>query len=173
MIKKEDIYEGLQNFDYEESLKPKDIMSIGWIGHEIYTGGLKINNHVGAAYVHYYNGTEINSYLIRLGNQNTVFMAEVIAFAQGPIWSNRSNRLKAGPAKTFSKRLNSIDYMVITSHYNQMLKSHGVFGAHQAELFDKEGGCPSGEQLETVEYIVKFGEKKETIGQKAGFKKYL
>ncbi|GBM21852.1 hypothetical protein AVEN_32843-1 [Araneus ventricosus] len=51
-------------------------------GHEIYTDGSKINNQVGAAYVHYYNGTETDSCLIRLGNQNKVFMAEVMAISK-------------------------------------------------------------------------------------------
>ncbi|GBM63014.1 hypothetical protein AVEN_12288-1 [Araneus ventricosus] len=89
IIKKEEIYEGLQNFDCEELMKPWDTMSIGWIyfessdtGHQIYTDGSKINNQVGAAYVHYYNGTETDSCLIRLGNQNTVSMAEVMAISK-------------------------------------------------------------------------------------------
>ncbi|GBM16808.1 hypothetical protein AVEN_9394-1 [Araneus ventricosus] len=67
-------------------MKPWDTISIGWIyfessgaGHEILSDGSKINNQVGASYVHYYNGTETDSCLIRLGNQNTVFMAEVMA----------------------------------------------------------------------------------------------
>ncbi|GBM55531.1 hypothetical protein AVEN_16347-1 [Araneus ventricosus] len=66
-------------------MKPWDTVSIGWIyfetsstGHEIYTDGSKINNQVGEAYVHYDNGKETDSCLLRLGNQNTVFMAEVI-----------------------------------------------------------------------------------------------
>ncbi|GBM67405.1 hypothetical protein AVEN_188004-1 [Araneus ventricosus] len=39
-------------------------------------------------------------------------------------------------------------------YYNQVLTSHGVFGAHQERLFGKEGGCPCGEQLETIEHIL-------------------
>ncbi|GBO40286.1 hypothetical protein AVEN_190980-1 [Araneus ventricosus] len=39
-------------------------------------------------------------------------------------------------------------------YYNQALTSHGVFGAHQERLFGKEGGCPCGEQLETIEPIL-------------------
>ncbi|GBL84649.1 hypothetical protein AVEN_191108-1 [Araneus ventricosus] len=50
--------------------------------HEIYTDGSKINNQVRAAYVHYYNGTETGSCLIRLGNQNTDFMDEVMAVSK-------------------------------------------------------------------------------------------
>ncbi|GBN28665.1 hypothetical protein AVEN_258213-1 [Araneus ventricosus] len=89
IIKKEEIYEGFQNFDCEELMKPWDTISIGWIyfessgaGHEIYTDGSKINNQVGASYVHYYNRSETDSCLIRLGKQNTVFMAEVIAICR-------------------------------------------------------------------------------------------
>ncbi|GBL96429.1 hypothetical protein AVEN_43740-1 [Araneus ventricosus] len=89
IIKKEEIYEGFQNFYCEELMKPWDTISIGWIyfelsdaGHDIYTHGSKINNQVGVAYVHYYNGTETDSCLIRLGNQNTVFMAEVMAISR-------------------------------------------------------------------------------------------
>ncbi|GBM60330.1 hypothetical protein AVEN_108116-1 [Araneus ventricosus] len=70
-------------------MKPWDTMSIGWIyfeslgtGHEIYTDGSKINNQVGAAYVHYYNRTEADSCLIRLGNQNTAFMVEVMVISK-------------------------------------------------------------------------------------------
>ncbi|GBO16798.1 hypothetical protein AVEN_189039-1 [Araneus ventricosus] len=70
-------------------MKLWDTINIGWIyfessdaGYEIYTDGSKINNHVGAAYVHYYNETETDSCLIRLGNQNTVFMAEVMAISR-------------------------------------------------------------------------------------------
>ncbi|GBM05189.1 hypothetical protein AVEN_197742-1 [Araneus ventricosus] len=89
IIKKEEIYEGFQNFDCEELMKPWDTISIGWIyfessgaDHEIYTDGSKISNQAGASYVHYYSGTETDSCLIRLGNQNTVFMAEVMAISR-------------------------------------------------------------------------------------------
>ncbi|GBN24002.1 hypothetical protein AVEN_153269-1 [Araneus ventricosus] len=92
------IYEGFQNFDCEEMMKPWDTISTGWIyfessgaGHEIYTDGSKINNQVGASYVHYYNGTETDSCLIRLGNQNTVFMAEVTAISRAIYYSIDKN----------------------------------------------------------------------------------
>ncbi|GBL86045.1 hypothetical protein AVEN_89097-1 [Araneus ventricosus] len=39
-------------------------------------------------------------------------------------------------------------------YYNQVLTSHGVFGANQARLFGKERGYPCGEQLETIERIL-------------------
>ncbi|GBM99851.1 hypothetical protein AVEN_33737-1, partial [Araneus ventricosus] len=191
---------------------------------------------VGAAYVHYYNGTETDSCLTRLGNKNTVFMVEVMAISKeidycidknvqnskviidsrsslkaiestaekrriiieikkklkltkiqlqwvrthnGTVRNERADALaklaaskdqidtEFGPSKAqvryrgkvllatkwqerwnnsakyhvlrnFSKRLKSSLYGDF--YYNQMLTSHGVFGAHQERLFGKEGG---------------------------------
>ncbi|GBM85897.1 hypothetical protein AVEN_144324-1 [Araneus ventricosus] len=257
IIKKEEIYEGFQNFDCEELMKPWDTISIGWIyfespdtGHEIYTDGSKINNQVGAAYVYYYNGTE-TACLIRLGNQNTVFMAEVMAISSsidycidknirnskviidsrstlmaiksteekrriiietkkklkltkihfqwvrahngtvgneradalaklaaskdqiytefGPSeaqvrysgkvllatkWQERwNNSAKGSWTKKFFKEA-KFNRLHGDFYYNQVLTSHGVFGAHQERLFGKEGACPCGEQLETIEHIL-------------------
>ncbi|GBM38009.1 hypothetical protein AVEN_141996-1 [Araneus ventricosus] len=258
IIKKEEIYEGFQNFDCEELMKPRDTKSFGWIyfessgtGHEIYTDGSKINNQVDASYVHYYNGTETDSCLIRLGNQNAVFMVEVMAISRaidycidknirnskvitdsrstliaiesteekrriiieikknlkltkiqlqwvrahnGTVGNERADALsnlaaskdqidtEFGPSKAqvryrdkellatkWQERWNNSEKGSWTKkffkevkfsrlygdfYYNQVLTSHGVFGAYQKRLFDKEGGCPCGEQLETIEHIL-------------------
>ncbi|GBO01660.1 hypothetical protein AVEN_172215-1 [Araneus ventricosus] len=61
-------------------------------------------------------------------------------------------------------------------YYKQALTSHGVFGAHQERLFGKEGGCPCGEQLETIEHILlkcKIWGKERRLARKLASKRYF
>ncbi|GBL94963.1 hypothetical protein AVEN_187476-1 [Araneus ventricosus] len=69
-------------------------------------------------------------------------------------WQERwNNSAKASWTKKFFKEV-KFSRLYGDFYYNQVLTSHGVFGALQKRLFGKEGGCPCGEQLETVEHIL-------------------
>ncbi|GBN87256.1 hypothetical protein AVEN_168436-1, partial [Araneus ventricosus] len=69
-------------------------------------------------------------------------------------WQERlSNSAKGSWTRKFLKEV-KFNRLYGGFYYNQVLKSHGVFGEHQARLFGKEGGCPCGERLETIEHIL-------------------
>ncbi|GBL80150.1 hypothetical protein AVEN_29136-1 [Araneus ventricosus] len=76
----------LISFDYELKLKPWQLIRIRWEffeeqenGHLIFTDGSKIGDKVGCAFVHYYNKMELQFQEYRLGDANTVYMAEITA----------------------------------------------------------------------------------------------
>ncbi|GBM56600.1 hypothetical protein AVEN_133079-1 [Araneus ventricosus] len=69
-------------------------------------------------------------------------------------WQERwNNSAKGSWTKKYFKEV-QFNRLYGDFYYNQVLTSHGVFGAHQERLFGKEGGCPCGEQLETIEHIL-------------------
>ncbi|GBM14049.1 hypothetical protein AVEN_209942-1 [Araneus ventricosus] len=69
-------------------------------------------------------------------------------------WQERWNNSEKGPwTKKFFKEV-KFSRLYGDFYYNQVLTSHGVFGAHQKRLFGKKGGRPCGEQLETIEHIL-------------------
>ncbi|GBM36552.1 hypothetical protein AVEN_65083-1 [Araneus ventricosus] len=67
-------------------------------------------------------------------------------------WQERWNNSAMGSwTKKFFEK---VKFNRLYGDFNQVLTSHGVFGAHQERLFGKEGGCPCGEQPETFEHIL-------------------
>ncbi|GBL88027.1 hypothetical protein AVEN_133695-1 [Araneus ventricosus] len=69
-------------------------------------------------------------------------------------WQERWNNLAKGSwTKKFFKEV-KFNRLYCHFYYNQVLTSHGVFGAHHQSLYGKEGGCPCGEQLETIDHIL-------------------
>ncbi|GBL71527.1 hypothetical protein AVEN_271800-1 [Araneus ventricosus] len=67
-------------------------------------------------------------------------------------WQERwKNSAKGSCTKKFFEEV-KFNMLYGDFYYNQVLTSHGVFGAHQQRLFGKEGVCPCGEQLETIDH---------------------
>ncbi|GBM98046.1 hypothetical protein AVEN_257979-1 [Araneus ventricosus] len=68
-------------------------------------------------------------------------------------WQERwDNSAKGSWAKEFFREV-KFNRIYGDFYCNQVLTSHGVFGAHQERLFCKDGGCPCGERLETIGHI--------------------
>ncbi|GBO07530.1 hypothetical protein AVEN_58803-1 [Araneus ventricosus] len=109
----------------------------------------KIQNRAGCAFVHFQENDEIFSELLRLSDEETVFMAEVVAIRQAvkiqiknaapreileawqQRWSGSSN------ARWTYSLLSKVDYKRIYGDFflNQFSTGHGVF-----PFFDTHGG---------------------------------
>ncbi|GBN95649.1 hypothetical protein AVEN_274393-1 [Araneus ventricosus] len=86
------------NFDYQSRIPPWEVKRVKWQfykcsieGNNIFTDGSKIDQKVGAAFVYFLDGVEIENGQFRLKDGGSVFMAEVMAIREAIAYCHEKN----------------------------------------------------------------------------------